>query len=235
MVRSFLNGRFENTAFCVLAPDGKTRLSGTGRGPHQALAGPRRGRPDGGGRSTENDSVINELESISKRYRERGKTKDQTLQDFHSFRQALNVASGDQRLLIIASEKNAHTNANLKAVLNRDNVMGRFHIDTLAASDHDWTNAVSDEKGKSGLFIIRPDSFGQKGTVLAQLPLTASSSDILSALGKANATYAKTENRKVYSDHIRQGRRTGVYFENEMPYGEDRDADGIIDHRPRRR
>ena len=41
MVRKFLDGRFENTAFCILAPDGETQLSGTGRGPEQAL---RRGR-----------------------------------------------------------------------------------------------------------------------------------------------------------------------------------------------
>jgi hypothetical protein len=37
MVRSFLDGRFENTAFCILAPDGKERLSGTGRSPNAGL------------------------------------------------------------------------------------------------------------------------------------------------------------------------------------------------------
>ncbi|NNE93410.1 MAG: hypothetical protein HKN23_17330, partial [Verrucomicrobiales bacterium] len=47
MVRTFLNGSFANTAFCLLSPDGKERLSGSGRGPEQALL--RRG--GGGGNS----------------------------------------------------------------------------------------------------------------------------------------------------------------------------------------
>ena len=37
IVRSHLNGRFENTAFCVLAPDGETRLTRSGRGPRQVF------------------------------------------------------------------------------------------------------------------------------------------------------------------------------------------------------
>ena len=35
----FLNGRFENTVFCILSPDGRERLSAGHRGPHRALGG----------------------------------------------------------------------------------------------------------------------------------------------------------------------------------------------------
>ena len=34
IVRSYLGGRFENTAFCILSPDGKERLTRAGRGPN---------------------------------------------------------------------------------------------------------------------------------------------------------------------------------------------------------
>jgi len=37
MVRSLLRGTFQNTAFVVYAPDGKTKLTRSGRGPHHAF------------------------------------------------------------------------------------------------------------------------------------------------------------------------------------------------------
>ncbi|MEM7014061.1 MAG: hypothetical protein AAF585_21590, partial [Verrucomicrobiota bacterium] len=43
--------------------------------------------------------------------------------------------------------------------------------------------------------------------------------------------FAQTEERKVYSDHVALGRQEGILFESGMPYGEDRDGDGEIDHR----
>lgn len=96
LVRKFLNGRFANTAFCVLAPDGETELSGTGRGPEQALSRCGQGKPG-------DDGVIEKLEEYASRYEVRGEPEEMVLQDFHSFRQALNVASADQRLLVFAS------------------------------------------------------------------------------------------------------------------------------------
>ena len=41
---------------------------------------------------------------------------------------------------------------------------------------------------------------------------------------EANTAFASMEDRKVYSQHVSTGRRKGIYFENEIPYGEDRDG-----------
>jgi len=79
--------------------------------------------------------------------------------------------------------------------------------------------------------VIQSDKFGQRGSVLKQLPVDATSQEIISALLSANESFAKNEKRKVYSDHVAEGQRKRVYFEGGVEYGEDRDGDGKIDHR----
>ena len=235
MVRSFLNGRFENTAFCLLAPDAVTRLSGTGRGPAMGLrSGGRGARGPGGGKGS-NDSVIEAMNTIAKKYRTKGKREEAVVQDFHSFRQGLNVASGDQRLFlyVVAPEKERRElRESLRVVLGDQEIVGRFHTDFAETRvDAKWRDAVKGAQSKSSLYIIRADKFGQKGSVMASLAMEATSKEIKSALLKANAEFAKTEKRKVYSEHVSKGRREQVYFENGVAYGEDRDGDGEIDHR----
>jgi hypothetical protein len=87
------------TAFCLLAPDGKKRLSGTGRSPSMGLrTGGRRGNRDAQG-----EAVIKEMARIADNYPGNGDADEPVVQDFHSFRQALNVASADQRLLLFVA------------------------------------------------------------------------------------------------------------------------------------
>lgn len=241
MVRSFLGGRFENTAFCILAPDGEERLSGTGRSPGMALqrdgARGRRGpRPEG---EAGHEMVIEAMKKIASKYPAQGESGQMVLQDFHSFRQALNVASGDQRLLLAVAaseEESARLRKSLRPVMSGSEILGRFHVDFLdEEADGGWHDAVEGAGGDAGLYVIRADSFGLEGSVVKSLPLDVDSADLSKALLAANASFAEDESRKVYRDHVRAGRSQGVFFENEMPYGEDRDGDGEIDHRGGRR
>ena len=62
------------------------------------------------------------------------------------------------------------------------------------------------------------------------LALDADTSVIMKALLAANDEFAKTTEKKVYANHVRKGGRLGIYFEGAIPYGEDRDGDGEIDH-----
>ncbi|MGJ8696796.1 MAG: hypothetical protein ACSHYF_10785 [Verrucomicrobiaceae bacterium] len=110
-------------------------------------------------------------------------------------------------------------------------MIGRFQFDLETNPDH-WTQVIDGEKSTQGILLINPHTFGQKGTVLAQLPLDASRSEIAKAMLKANDTFIKTTEKKTYSDHVRAGRRAGIYFEMPVEFGEDRDGDGVIDHRP---
>lgn len=233
IVRSYLNGRFENTAFCLLSPDGKERLSRSGRAPWMAFSqrGPR------GGEDELAKSTIAAMEKVAKNYKPEGDVKTPVVQDFHSYRQALNVASGDQRLLLfVAAEKGAieKLRKDLSTVLGDPELVGRFHTDLHdAKTDKDWQASLDKLGSKKGdrLLVIRADKFGQKGTVLAQLPVDVGSEKIKATLLKANQSFAKKEKRKVYSEHVSDGRREGVFFEGGVEYGEDRDGDGKIDHR----
>ena len=233
MVRSFLDGRFENTAFCLLAPDGKERLSRSSRAPNMALS-ERRGPPRGAA-GLENEFGIAAMDKVAKNYTTNGDPKKPEPQDFHSFRQALNVASGHQRLLLFISmpeDKQGTIKPNISQVLGDPDIVGKFHTDFYSnTSDQQWTEVIEGEKSKAGIFIIHADTFGQNGEVIQQLPADAKPAEIKSALLEANQKFATMEQRKVYGSHVAAGRRQGAYFEGGVEYGEDRDGDGKIDHR----
>ncbi len=228
MVRALLNGRFANTAFCVFDPQGKKRLSRSGRGPSNL------GTPGRGGQPSD-DSVIREMKRISSRYKNRGDSGDIVLQDFNTFRQALNVASADQRLLVFAKvdkDKRGDVENTLQQVFADEDVVGKFHLNFFDdEQDKDWYKKIKGANSRqTGILIIRSGQFGLDGELLKRLPDSASTAEITKALSESNSKFAKIEKRKTYADHVRAGRRKGIYFENEIPYGEDRDGDGKIDH-----
>lgn len=230
LVRKILHGRFANTAFCVLAPDGEEMLTRSSRGPSSVLGSTGRG-PAAESGSTED--VIEEMEAIAKQFRPRGDAEEAVLQNFHTFRQALNVAAGDQRLLVFVAANEsgqADLQESLKPVFNSDEVIGKFHLDFAnLEKDKDWSKAISGAGSKPGIFVIQADSFGQEGKLVANYPLTTDVAQMTSSLLAENTKFAENEERKIYSDHVIEGRRKDIYFENEIPYGEDRDGDGEID------
>lgn len=208
---------------CILAPDGKERLTRSGRGPGQVF-----------GRRT---SLADELNEISAEYRANKTKTPAALPDFGTFRMALNLASGDQRVLVLLAGQageNKKTSENLAAAAWSDLMIGRFHYD-IETDPEKWTEVISKEKGKEGIFLINPDTYGQKGSVIQQLPLDASRKEIAKAMTVANEEFIKTTEKKNYSDHVRAGRRAGIHFEMPVEFGEDRDGDGKIDHRAGRR
>ena len=236
MIRSFLNGTFQNTAFCLLAPDGKKRLSRSGRAPWQVF-----GKRGFAAKFNSNEITVAEMEKVAKEYEAKGDLLTPVVQDFHSFRQALNVASGDQRLLLFVSAATTEQEAirnTLSTVVGDPEVVGRFHVDLAGEEgDEKWSEAISgvDSESQSTFFVIQSDKFGQKGTVLDQLVADASAEDIKAALLAANEKFAGLEKRKVYSDHVAEGKRERVQFDSGVEYGEDRDGDGEIDRRGGRR
>ncbi len=225
MVRSLLNGRYANTAFCMFDPQGTRRLSRSGRSPGQVM----------GHRAEDSDAaVISEMKRIAKRYTARGEKTDTVLQDFLSFRQALNVASADQRLLVfINADKDAaqKLSTTLKPLFADEEVIGRFHLDFLDDDDKEWTKAIMGAEASPAINIIRSGTFGQEGTVMQQLPLTASVDTIKKTLLAANKEFSSSEKRKTYAEHVMAGKRQGIKYETEIPYGEDRDGDGQADRR----
>lgn len=215
IVRSHLGGRFENTAFCVIAPDGKERLTRSGRGPQHIYRD------------------FNDIAAIADRYKSRGDILDSRIPDFNSFALALNVSSADQKiLLLIAGDEDeiAAAGKRIRSVVWNKNVMGRFNYD-FESDGSSWTDPLSSKSKGSGFYLIRPGEFGLEGQIVKSLPLNASNSHLLQAMVVANRDYAKSTKKKVYSSHVVEGRRQGKRIEMAMPFGEDRDGDGEIDHR----
>lgn len=176
--------------------------------------------------------AIEALEEIASRYNSEIDLSNRVLQNFLTFRQALNVASADQRLLVLVLSHDDSLKQELQKVFSNPDVIGKFHLDFLDdAKDADWQQAVplESQSNDTGLVIIHSGQFGLKGTAVAQLPIHASASEIETALHQANLDFAEKEVRKIYREHIDAGRKAQVFFENEMPYGEDRNGNGILD------
>ena len=158
---------------------------------------------------------------------------DAIVPDFHSFRQALNVASADQRVLVLVNapaDKEKELRQSLRAVANDERIIGRFHFDF--DGEDAWKKNIEGTNDDAAVVLIHPGEFGMKGKVMKQLPLTSTPDAIVAAMLEANKTFAETTEKKVYSKHVAKGRSQGIYFEGAVPYGEDRDGDGQIDRGP---
>lgn len=222
MVRDLLRGSFQNTAFVVFAPDGKTKLTRSGRSPNHAFG----------------KDVFTGMVEISNKYKPQNTLDPARVSDFHSFKQSLNVASADQRLLVLTvapKSKLEIAKQTISKIFNDEEMSGRFFYDTTNKGDEKWATALKGASKEAGIFIIKPGKYGTSGTVMKELAIDTKASTLKAALTKANTEYAKTEKRKVYSEHVADGKKDGVNYENTMPPGEDRDGDGKIDPKPNRK
>lgn len=175
-------------------------------------------------------NAVEQLDRYALMYPAKSDSSQAIVQDFHSFRQALNVASADQRVLVAIhapAAEEQQLRESLRAVTNDPAVVGRFHFDFEQGDQ--WKSTIEGSSDEHGILLINPGEFGLTGKLMKRLPLDASTEEILSALQQANDEYATSTEKKVYSEHVSKGRRAGVYFEGAVPYGEDRDGDGEID------
>ena len=177
-------------------------------------------------------SPVDELQRYALMYPAKADASQALMQDFHSFRQALNVASADQRILVLVhapANREPELRESLRSVANDARIQGRFHFDF--ERDGAWKEKIAGAPDGSAIVVINPGEFGLKGQSMRHLDLDAPTDEIINALIEANQKFAKTTKKKVYSSHVAKGRQQGIYFESVVPYGEDRDGDGEIDHR----
>ena len=212
-MRSYLNGSFANTACCILAPDGKTRLTRGGRSPAQITRG---------------GDFANQLDLIAKKYKAKSDEEPELAPNFNSVKLAVNVSSADQRLLILLAGEDADAEKTLAQIAWSDEAIGRFQYDK-ESDPKEWAKTLEGEKGQTGILIVKPTEFGLKGEILAQFPFDVSAEKLQAALAKENAAYAEGTEKKVYSEHVRAGRRAGKSITMGVEFGEDRDGDGKID------
>ena len=215
IVRSYLGGRFENTAFCILSPDGKERLTRAGRGPNHV------------------SRDFDDIAKISDNFKAKGNLADSRVPDFNSFDLALNVSSADQKMLLfvaVGKEKYKKIEASLRPLAWDQNFIGKFNYD-FESSENNWSEKLSLRRAREGYYLIEPDEYGLSGKVVKALPVDTKIKVLMVTMISANQDYADTTDKKVYSSHVSKGKRLGKTIKMAMPFGEDRDGDGAIDHR----
>ena len=191
------SGQLENTVFCILAPNGKTKLVRAGRSPHMTFRGP----PEESAR---------EMAAAMKKYAAKYKAKngDRKLPVLKNLRLAINVASCDGLPLAIAvGEKNAQAATRLAWTKNYAGQLLWVTVKDVAA--------LKDFKGvdaKAAVVVVQPDTYGLKATLLTQATDVAKVSAALDAALKKHRSEEKDPRQ-----HINQGRRKGVNWETEIP------------------
>ena len=146
-------GTLPNTVFCMLAPDGKTRLSRPSRSPSvfrtpENLATQMQ-RLAAGYKSSVPDSFVAPIPLIDR------------------VDLALNVAASDNRPLIVAYHSNTdglNTILNsVKHVIWEPEFIGQFMI--AATTQPEDLKPLSGGTGAPGLYVIEPDEYGVSGKV----------------------------------------------------------------------
>lgn len=206
---SLFQGRspdLENTVFSLLAPDGKTQISRGGRSPQMAF------------RTDDTGEIIEELDSISKKYKVKNAEAPAQLPFAADARLALNVAACDNRPLLLCLANDAATLRKIEKALAThawsEKYIGRFHYGS--SSKDDLKDVVKDISIKEGIIIVQPDQFGLEATTIAAHEVGDASKTIPDTLDAALTEFDRSAPGETRS-HVSKGKRAGVHWETATP------------------
>ncbi len=204
------SGALENTTYALLSPNGKERLSRTGRSPDFAFGSGSRGR----------QAMVSRMNELASGYEKQSNAKSngsRQLPKVPDVRLAMNIASCDNQPLVIAVGKDKSQQKALEATLAKaawkKSVVGQYqYTSTRYKEDLTYVDGVRVE---SGYLVVQPGQFGLSAKVLGQLDAKADASAI------AELLVAKVIAYKPYSkssrEHISSGTREGIEWETLLP------------------
>jgi hypothetical protein len=194
------SGQVENSVFCLLAPDGETRLVRAARGTEQVYA--------------DAAAMAADMRRVAGRYSPKAALTSLPL--VAGPRLALGVAAADGLPLVVILGKDAAARRRLVESVAKlawtDALIGRFVFAKGTAKD---VRGVSDIALDAGVAVIAPDSFGLKGTLLRQIAADATAAKLAEELRAAAADYKAPA--KSFRTHVREGQRLGVFWETRVP------------------
>lgn len=227
------NDNLENTTFCLLAPDGETRVSRGGRSPSMVFGGI--------------EGLSAELEKLTERYPAEAKPRasQAVYPAQESVAMALNVAASDGLPLVLLAggtdEQRAQVAGSMAALAFSEAVIGRLHYGVVDAAEGltllergDGELALPE---RPELWLVRPEAFARSGEVVERYPLPADNPALWSALAGTVATAwesALPHKAETAREHLREGERAGIKWESELPVT-DGDSNEAGDQRERRR
>jgi hypothetical protein len=188
-------GTLENTVFTVLSSDGKTKLTRSGRSPHQVFGDP--------------PTMAEALQTLAKEHP--GKEAIAALPKMADARRALNTAACDNLPLVLVLGENADDVKKLEAKLApaswKKDFIGKFIYGS--STDPAEVKSIQGLEGKSGIFVVQPGTYGTDGTVLLKVE------DVEKDLARALPMH-KPEKKDTRS-HVESGQRAGVHWKTEIP------------------
>lgn len=196
------SGELENTVFAILAPDGKTRLTRTGRSPHFAFSDAK--------------EMAEFMIQTAARYPRRQWQTPEPLPTMNGLDVALNVAACDGLQLVVTvsahHEELQELNARVAECAWQSEIAGQF---VYASAGPAELTPVSGVSIKEGVLVVAPDDFGISGEAIAQMDASASQSSIETALRSAlSSRVLLTRN---YPQHIQTGVQMGIDWKTEVP------------------
>ena len=202
-VHSDRDGTLRNTSFGILSPDGKRKLSRTGRSPGMVYATPE-----------ELETALREIASSQKTAR--AKTLA-ALPELPDLRLALDVAAADLRPLVVAHSTEPaeleRMRAHLEAAAWDEALIGRLRYVVVAGED--GLEGFEDMKLEPGISVVQPEAYGRGGQVLAHESPKASATRVERLLAKGLAAFdAPAKNTRT---HVRDGARQGIEWESAIP------------------
>jgi hypothetical protein len=194
------SGEVENSVFCLIAPDGRTKQTRSARGTEQIYA--------------DAAAMAADMRRVAGLYSP--KTAPTSLPLVASPRLALDVAAADGLPLVIILGRDPVTRQRLVEQTAKlawtDDLVGRF---VYAEGTEKDISGVPDIALDAGVAVIAPDRFGLKGTVVRQVAADAEVGKLAEML-RATATEYKAPS-KSFRMHVQEGQRLGVFWETRVP------------------
>src|SRR5262249_42122545 len=148
------SGELENSVFCIMSPDGKNKLVRGARSMRQIYS--------------DAADMAEGMKRVADKCTVSGSPSALPL--VTNVCLAIDIAAADSQPLVVVVAKDEAGRARLtkqvSALAWGDDFIGRFvYVKATAA---DWSN-VEGAKIESGVLVLAPDKFGQKGRVLSQV------------------------------------------------------------------
>lgn len=198
------SGQMENTTFAILSPDGKQKLTSSGRSPLHAYRN--------AAQMAMGMKVIASQHSGAKK----AALSDRQLPLMKSVELALNVASCDNLPMIVAvasdEKKLAALQRDLLPVVWSEALAGQFVV--VSVTKKALLKPITGVEIIDGILVVEPDQFGLSGAVLRQFAAD-DRGDLATELRLIVQSYPRPA--KTHDTHVRLGIQLGIEWESEIP------------------
>jgi len=216
-------GELRNFGYCILSPDGKTKLRRSTRGPNFLYAN--------------SNAMAADLRQISAQYsgRTTPTTSNPSVPQMKSVRLGINVASCDGLPSVVVFGKDQtevdSLNQKLTGVIWDEQLAGKFIYASTTNSED--LKTVPGAGFQSGILVIKPDAFGIKGQLIKIILADVSDDQLKQALLSSANTFTRLS--KTHGLHVRNGQQTGTLWKTEVPVPTRQRVPGRTRQNPRAR